>query len=171
MVAQVVSEVSGHAAADLTTTLENADLIELGIDSLRANRIRNMLQQQVVLSSTLPSNLVFEYPTVQKLAQRLLDSSRGDSSSQQNLEETEIEKTKALLKELEGQIQVRSKELDHGLPPNGPTNHTIVLTGSTGSLGAHILSQLAILPVVKTLFASTVPRTTKLPRAERMNPS
>lgn len=148
--AQVVSEVTGHPASSLKSALLKRDLTGLGLDSLKANRIRNQLQQRVQLAAGLPPNLVFEHPTIEELARCLLNYSQGNALNRIQKEQAETDATLALLKKLEDQVQARDAKVALNAPVSG--KHTVVLTGSTGSLGAHILQQLAMLDTVKSII-------------------
>lgn len=152
VVAQVVSEVTDRPASSLSSAEEllNADLIELGVDSLQANRVRNLLQQRIQLASRLPPNLVFESPTVAKLARFLLLSAKGDAgaASATDRNESEIAAMHTLLEQLERQLTIRDQATVQAAAAAASSKQTIVLTGSTGSLGAHILEQLASLDQV-----------------------
>ncbi|TKY90272.1 hypothetical protein EX895_000270 [Sporisorium graminicola] len=145
--AHAVSEVTGTPAVELQTKLNEADLIELGIDSLKAARIRNLLQKRVKLASDLPFNLVFEHPTITALAGFLLKQSLGETNNKSDHEQAEISSVDALLDEFKSQIKKRDVE-----PQNAAAKHTVVLTGSTGSLGAHILHQLAHIELVESVI-------------------
>ncbi|CDW97821.1 hypothetical protein, partial [Sporisorium scitamineum] len=135
--AQAVSNVSGRSASDLQTKLKDADFIDLGIDSLQAARIRNLLQKRLVLASDLPGNLIFEYPSITQLAGCLLKRSLGETANGSH-EQVEIMNADVLLEEFQTQIKKRNVE-----PQTEAVKHTVVLTGSTGSLGAHILHKLS----------------------------
>ncbi|EST08578.1 AMP-dependent synthetase/ligase [Kalmanozyma brasiliensis GHG001] len=152
IVAEILAEVVGTPSKQLETELRDADLITLGVDSLQATRIRNLLQQRVRLQSALPANLVFEHPTVAKLAKCVLKHSRGEGSSSQEQDRAEIESALALLEEMKGRIITRDAKLASDVVQKGTAKQTVVLTGSTGSLGAHLLHQLAHLDMVERVI-------------------
>jgi acyl carrier protein len=59
----------------------NAGLFELGMDSLLALELRNKIQKLLDLS--LPSTLIFDYPTINGLCNYLAEKVLGDVSDQQ----------------------------------------------------------------------------------------
>jgi acyl carrier protein len=62
----------------------NARLMELGLDSLMAVRLRGLLARGLGGGVTLPASLVFDHPTIDSIAAYLLEltSSQGETVSE-----------------------------------------------------------------------------------------
>lgn len=117
------------------TVIENdTDLFSLGVDSLQSIRLRtSILNTLDVGGQKLPQNFVFENPTINAMAEELTRVRLGaEKKAQPTLEERMtnlIEKYGNFPKHVPGD------------KPGNPGEH-IVLTGATGSLGAHVLASL-----------------------------
>lgn len=132
------STIGSGRSASLTRT---TDLFSHGVDSLQATRIRNTIVKSVEMVGTLGQNVVYEYPSVQKLASHVMDVSRGETGAQD---------VEVAHKQMLDMVERWAKELKPIATPRPRTNSAavVVLTGATGSLGAHILHQLAANPDV-----------------------
>ena len=118
------------------------DLFELGLNSLQAVRLRRLLLSSVSRDATFVSaeritiDFIYRNASVAKMAQALRDD--------RDLEGTKREcgNTIADYAKLFSLERLSSPELQQ------ETGSVVLLTGSTGSLGAHLLVQLAGLPNV-----------------------
>jgi thioester reductase-like protein len=107
---------------------ENTDFFDAGVDSLQAIKARSFLKRGLNLgTSDLDQNVVFEHPSVEKLAAHLFALRTGEKVEQ----EDEIHTMSQLIQKYSS----FEKHLQ-------PRREVIILTGTTGSLGAHILAQL-----------------------------
>ncbi|KAB8300552.1 hypothetical protein EYC80_000712 [Monilinia laxa] len=121
---------------------KDTDFFEAGIDSLQAIAIRGIILREVDLASKIPSqNVVFEFPNVQALAEHLDALRKGETSEQKD----EIK----VMEELIGKYSQFSQHIPGSQVVDG---ETIILTGATGSLGAHVLSQLISRKSVKAVY-------------------
>ena len=131
------------------------DLFELGMDSLQALRLRRILLSSVVKSpeflhmeSTIGRDFVYQHPSINKLANAL-----------RNYDEmSDVE--------INGQAQVddfadqfSAEMVNNAFLP--VRKAVILLTGSTGSLGSHLLKHLAGLPNVALLICLNRARQSK----------
>lgn len=117
------------------------DLFELGMDSLQALQLRRLLLSAVYVSkeglsapvqaNNIPRDFVYRNPSVSKLAASL----RGQESTDH---EDAIDRFVDL-------YAIRPQDPGAATPDEGST---ILLTGSTGSLGIHVLAYLANAPSV-----------------------
>lgn len=122
LVRGVVVAIAGHLGDD-------DDLFDLGIDSLTSTRIVNAIRRTIdVGDQKLPSTLVFECPTIAKLAQRIMGQQ----------EKADIADTMLSMVETYGG---RVLAAPHFRPK--AESSAVVLTGATGSLGAHLLVALS----------------------------
>lgn len=144
------------------------DLFAYGVDSLQATRVRNVINKGVELGAhpvSLGQNIVYEHPSIRQLAAYLLGlkkaSGDANSHSQQQGEGVNGQGGQPSHEKL--MLDLVDKFSSQVLPPaaaaaaqetsNGKSSNnvglngeaggeTVVLTGATGSLGAHILDQL-----------------------------
>ncbi|KZO94102.1 acetyl-CoA synthetase-like protein [Calocera viscosa TUFC12733] len=136
---------------------DDMDLFALGLDSLQATRIRNSLQRDIDLRGhRLPSNFVFEHPSVNAMAGYLLALSFGQKVAASKADPTNI------------MLQLVDKYSSLLLTPSSYTNgtfpdsaqvqmsssdvHVVVLTGATGSLGAALLEALLLQDDVSKVY-------------------
>ncbi|KAK8101801.1 NRPS-like protein biosynthetic cluster [Apiospora kogelbergensis] len=136
-----------------------ADFFGAGLDSLRAAQIRRLLLQKVDLAGhSLPTNAVYDAGNISVLARRLHVMSSGSELTNSNItdcsgaayekpnESHNIPLMRRLIDEY-GTFERRNP----GILPQ-PERETVILTGATGALGAHILHQLLQDPQVENIY-------------------
>lgn len=119
---------------------DDDDLFAAGIDSLKATKVSNTLIKKLDTGdSKINSNIVYDYPSIKSIADHLVSLTTGgvDAANDTGKQMTDmvdrwvarIHKPKAAAADADAEAV--------------PEKETIVLTGATGSLGAHILADLA----------------------------
>ncbi|KAI1446874.1 L-aminoadipate-semialdehyde dehydrogenase [Annulohypoxylon stygium] len=121
---------------------EETDFFECGTDSLQAVTARAKIMREVDIGdNVLSNNVCFEYPSPKKLASHLYSLRTGE----------ELQHTDEIA--LMSNLIEKYSDFPLFAPGNQqPDGEVILLTGSTGSLGAHILSQIVSLPGVKKVY-------------------
>lgn len=111
------------------------------MDSLQATRLRRILLKSVpIKASALGLNIAFDFPNINSLTAELLLLQQGLAS-----------------KSISPEQQMQALIEKYGtFPPHVPRENSteglhIVITGATGSLGAHTIAQLAARPDVKVI--------------------
>lgn len=103
----------------------DADLFSLGLDSLQSILIRTDILKTVNIGNNkLGQNVVFEHPSIASLSAHLYSLRTGTTEKKITVEET----MQNLLAKYSDFDRVHKRH--------------VVLTGATGSLGAHVLAQL-----------------------------
>lgn len=114
------------------------DFFNAGIDSLQAITIRAMLKRKLDLGNAqIGANAIFEYPNARVLAAHLLSLRIGVAQKKQS----DIEIMGKL-------ITTYSRFVNH----EPKSSKVVLLTGTTGSLGAHILTRLLVMDNVRTVY-------------------
>lgn len=143
------------------------DLFAHGVDSLQATRVRNVINKGLELGEhqvSLGQNIVYEHPSIRQLAAYLLglkagerdnthsqaqgsDKEEGQVPAHEKLMWDFVNKfsTQILSPAIKGNSSDNSDQVEGNIDDGG---ETVVLTGATGSLGAHILDQLTRRPSI-----------------------
>jgi NAD(P)-dependent dehydrogenase (short-subunit alcohol dehydrogenase family) len=114
---------------------DDSDFFELGMDSLQATILRRLLVSSLrdgTFRASIDRDFVYQNPSIAKLANAVREGGRSPEAVDSHLE--------SFIDTYSLQPQPRA---------NGYSNKaTILLTGGTGSLGAHILAHVARDPAV-----------------------
>lgn len=142
--ADTISHALGEGKSDgLTPT---TDLFEFGVDSLQATRVRNVISKSLELGTVnLGQNVVYEHPSISALAAYILGMTSG---GQQLASDPHQEMWDMVDKWSARVIQAKVGSPRTGQSEKQTPGEVVVLTGATGSLGAHILDQLTQRPEV-----------------------
>jgi len=123
------------------------DLFELGMDSLQATELRRLLLPIMESAEAVPRDFVYRHPSVMELAEAIQDSHHKQQSSQTG--ETRQKMVEGFVEQYSLRTQQSGEEKDC----------VVLLTGSTGSLGCHLVAHLASLPMVKEVVCLIRPAT------------
>jgi thioester reductase-like protein len=131
---------------------DNDDFFSLGLDSVQTLEFTKGLKvgfrpidQSSSDMSWLSASQVYRYPTVESLSDflnKVLKS--GSAESTGNSDEQRAERMEAMVKKYTKNIMSSEKgtnRVSNGVP-NGTTKLNVALTGSTGTLGTHLLEAL-----------------------------
>ncbi|ODN75184.1 hypothetical protein, variant [Cryptococcus amylolentus CBS 6039] len=145
----------------------DTDLFSFGIDSLQATRIKNAITKTLDLGNAkVGQNIVYEYPSVGQLAEYLFNARQGNGADESpekvyaKMWEMVDRYARQLSKEeIVGDLASPARKIGLANPTSNGKLETIsskgqvvVLTGATGSLGAHLLDQLTRRPDVSKVI-------------------
>ncbi|KAF5671682.1 nonribosomal peptide synthetase [Fusarium heterosporum] len=130
---------------------QDTDFFSAGVDSLKVitatNLLRSTLRKAGVDATTIEPRIVYGHPTARELATYIL--SIDNEADHQDEETKQMQETERLAaKYMEDMPCARDDKQD---PSNN--DQTILVTGTTGSLGAYMLDRLCKLPTVKKVIA------------------
>lgn len=145
---QLILEVMSNPSQARSLQFDD-DLFAFGVDSLQSARIRNAIQKHVELGGTLlGQNMIYENPSIDRMAAFIHGLGNGMTIDDQDEEEKMFDLVNKY------STFPKSRAVEHELEPSqhSPKLHHIILTGATGSLGAHILTQLLQRPSVQKVY-------------------
>lgn len=124
---------------------DDEDFVHLGMDSLQATRLRRIVirslrqsENEVHYTGDLPRDFIYTHPSVSKLV-KALEGLKGAHMYQYDRLQT--------MKDISNRFAFQ----DEGGNTLG-RNHVVLLTGTTGNLGAHLLQLLSESPRVRKVF-------------------
>ncbi|KAI0769296.1 acetyl-CoA synthetase-like protein [Trametes elegans] len=128
---------------------DEVDLFQEGCDSLQATYIRNTILHGIrsttnVSTHDLPTNFVYDHPSVAALSTFLREVLSGKAVDEDALHERRIAQMKALVEKYGGNWPAprwQSSPATVGEDKAGPEREVILITGTTGRLGSHLLAQ------------------------------
>ncbi|KAJ6457244.1 putative aminoadipate reductase [Mycena sanguinolenta] len=143
------------------------DLFDQGFDSLNATflrhrivgALRNSGAQATSATQKISQNFVYAHPTIEDLANAVATVVRGDANV--SLNNTKVAVENMIVKYSAG------FEAPLSLPKHSASSagHVVLLTGSTGGLGSHILENLLSHPAIERVYAFN--RSGRIPVSER----
>lgn len=131
---------------------EEADLFSFGVDSVACMQIRALLQSKLLphTATHLPLNVVYDCGTIKQLTKYLIDVRNGQTV--EKVDEAHL--MRDLVKEYSVSNYMAFELTNvHGRSDIRGTiaGETVILTGATGALGAHILALLCDTPRVSQI--------------------
>ncbi|KAH7311831.1 hypothetical protein BKA65DRAFT_610060 [Rhexocercosporidium sp. MPI-PUGE-AT-0058] len=128
----IVAEVLGNDI-DLS---DDSDFFHHGVDSTKATQIRSSLQQSFRRSS-LPWNIVYDYENIKGLIRYFSESQTQKRADMNN------DSHQGMMHLVENYSNFNPPQISNeGTVERSQCGHTVILTGATGGLGAHILNGL-----------------------------
>jgi thioester reductase-like protein len=128
-------------------TADDVDIFSLGVDSLDVLALTNAINK-AVRGANVTAPIIYSNPSVNQLAQAL-SQNVSKSNRQQALPLSRDEKMDRMVRKYTTDMIRQKRSVSETKPLN---KHTVVVTGSTGSLGTHILEQLLANPEVKKVY-------------------
>lgn len=122
---------------------DDTDLFSLGVDSLQASQIRATILRNIDTGAQkMGQNFVFDFPSIQAMATELYRMRTGAPESQRLSVE----------RRMQAMIEKYSSFERHVPQGESTDRECVLVTGATGSLGAHLVTQLATIPSVGEVF-------------------
>lgn len=116
---------------------DDTDLFALGIDSLQASRIRSAILRHGIDTgnNTIGENFVFEFPSIRSMAEDMIRMRTGGEA----MNDVDID--------IGDQMQALIEKYGEGFERHFPVTEAkdakkVIITGTTGSLGVHLLAQV-----------------------------
>ncbi|RYN28350.1 hypothetical protein AA0114_g12473 [Alternaria tenuissima] len=128
-------------------TADNADISHLGVDSLSVVTLAEALRETFGRID-ITAATIYENPTIDKLVLALSSSARKPSVTVA-LSPTRKEEMGAMVEKYTADMSPWERA---GGVRERPLRHTVVLTGSTGSLGSYVLENLLKRPDVEWVY-------------------
>lgn len=131
-------------ALDSSTLGSTTDVFSMGVDSLQAIRLRRAIVRTLdVGGQKLSQNFVFENPSLQTMANEITRLRLGKESKMKIPVEEKMQRL----------IETYGNTFKTHVPvPREADGQHILLTGATGSLGAHIAAQLTQSDSVRRIY-------------------
>ncbi|KAJ7624056.1 male sterility protein-domain-containing protein [Mycena polygramma] len=149
----IIARVQAGSESDMPKDDEN--LVEHGLDSLQVPLVRNAISQALtkrgIEGRPLQSNVVYSHPTIISLAQFLSDYASDPNQTLALTKESKALEMESMLKEFISPSPSYFPARVEGKRRTAE-GRIILMTGSTGSLGSHILAKLIDDPRVKHVY-------------------
>ncbi|KAJ7618680.1 hypothetical protein FB45DRAFT_755992 [Roridomyces roridus] len=135
---------------------DDEDLFQRGCDSLQATWIRNSLLHGLKASTAanvrdIPQNFVYSHPTVRQLAQYMTVVASNDSPLSPSYKPCGASKMMDMVIKYTQNLPERQVSMGR------PDHEVVVVTGTTGALGSHLLAQLLSMDEISAVYAFNRP--------------
>ncbi|EJC99103.1 acetyl-CoA synthetase-like protein [Fomitiporia mediterranea MF3/22] len=147
--------------------LNDADLFELGLDSLQATWIRNSILRALretnqSASRSIPASFVYDHPTISRLSRFIHGVVAGALPESTDSKEAKRAELRSLIEKYTQTFpEFKGGKLSQ------TDGAVVLLTGSTGSLGSNILAKLLQNPGVKCVYTLSRPSSNGISAKER----
>ena len=128
-------------------TSDDVDIFSLGVDSLDVLALTNALNK-AIRGANVTAPTVYSNPSVKQLAETL-SQTVASAGAQAAVPLTREEKIDRMVRKY---TQDMSRPKESPATPQKAGKHTVIITGSTGSLGTHMLEQLLNNPGVEKVY-------------------
>ncbi|PBK78299.1 acetyl-CoA synthetase-like protein [Armillaria solidipes] len=155
----IVLQVLSHSILDDDDLFQHGcDRIDVDYNSLQATWIRNSLLRALRDTVQLDTrqttdNFVYAYPTISQLAVLLYSLARGKLDAVHTKPDSRVKAMHAMVKKYSKGLPTSTG----GMPPPAMSGKIVLLTGTTGSLGSHILESLVLDTSVYRIYAVNRP--------------
>lgn len=135
----IISEITSFQNPD-----DDVDLFTLGMDSLQTLQLCRAIKAKLGLTFSIAPSLVYKHPSVESLAREILHLGSPAGQPEENTKQDRLEAMATLLNHYEHQIDqlVSPGRSSNMSKTSSEAPQVIVLTGSTGAIGSHLLQEL-----------------------------
>ena len=166
-VIQVVKDATGW-----TSLGENDDFFKAGMDSLQAIQLTRHLKARLA-SLDIIVNMIYRCPSVSALTQAIMEMASHEGISHADQERFRVERISSVLERhintIDSLGEKQNANVEDPAARRGPSrNVQVLLTGSSGFVGSHVLRSLVREPTVTRIFCLSRPRKETASRKSQM---
>ncbi|MCO5585428.1 hypothetical protein L7F22_039361 [Adiantum nelumboides] len=149
----VLTALKDQKGTELSIPDDDANLFDLGCDSITVVRIGNLIRTKAELpdSKSFRPYAPFDYPSIKLMSQLLVQLSNGNIRAAEQASQSESKTITDMLDRLSKRIEPRRQSIRKSRIAN-LEGDCFVLTGATGALGAHLLVQICQIPSVEKVI-------------------
>ncbi|KAL3420250.1 L-aminoadipate-semialdehyde dehydrogenase (nonribosomal peptide synthetase) [Phlyctema vagabunda] len=123
------------------------DFFAAGLDSLSVFSLVRNLRAVVNQDDSISASTIYGNPTIEKLSRAVYTISHPDAANDRNLAQETLQEMRQMIDKYTTDLPQRE-----ALPRTSDAETSVILTGSTGSLGSYLLEKLVSLPHIKKIF-------------------